>query len=506
MRNKICKWSAFALAVCVAFGAAGCKKSGGKTGEGVVSISLWDSGWGSEWLYAMADAFMEDYGYEVLIDASESDGDISNLLPNPDQHTYDIIMGCNTAPELYDSYYEILDDVVTSVNIGETKTVGEKIGPEFLSMLKNASGHYDKLCYGTGYYNIIYKQDIFDYYQYSVPNTTDEMVALIGQMKSDGVIPFIHFQNGGYWHSMLWTWAIQYAGTKDFYALSQDPKLADLTDDNNGIPQGLKVMYSMIGDNENYYTGSSSMTFSLAQTNFLMPSEDLKDEVAMMVNGAWLENELRFSEDELNETVRPMKTPVVSAIVEKCPTINDDATLSAVIDAIDQGKTSYQGVSEDDFNRIATARKVEVTNAPGLEFCIPNYSDNIQGAKDFLKFFFSDKALQIWFDTTHVRQFTEFDDESRSYSTTGLSEFCKAQLEVMNVSVPVAEGRPHSSHRIFIAGGASLVPGFDNAGYAASMVNYPPKSDSQIWTSIKQNFEKNWATYWKNAGFEVPET
>ena len=76
----------------------------------------------------------------------------------------------------------------------------------------------------------------------------------------------------------------------------------------------------------------------------------------------------------------------------------------------------------------------------------------------------------------------------------------------MNVSVPVAEGRPHSSHRIFIAGGASLVPGFDNAGYAASMVNYPPKSDSQIWTSIKQNFEKNWATYWKNAGFEVPET
>lgn len=509
MNKKLGKLVAVTMSAVMLLGVSACGDNPSGSGDGgTISISLWDTGWGSDWLYAMKDAFTKKYPeYTVEISASVSDGDITNDMPNPDEHEFDIFMGCNNDLELYSSYYELLDDVVAGVNDGESKTVGEKIGTEYLSMMQTAEGHYDKLSYGTGYYTIMYKGDIFEKYGYEVPNTTDELVALVNTMKTeDDVVPFIHFTNGGYWHSMLWTWAIQYAGSKDFYDMSKNPTLAALTDDNNGIPQGLSVLDSLIRDVNNYYTGSSGMTFSIAQSTYLAEAEALNGvEIAMMVNGAWLENEVKSSESKLNETVKAMKTPVVSSIIERCPTINDDETLSAVIDAIDSGKTSYSGVSEADFERIATARKVEVTNAPALEICIPNYSDNIEGAKKFVKYFYSDEALQIWYNCTHVRQFANFDNASLTYDTAGLSTFAKSQLELMNHSAPVAEGRPHSSHSIFSLGGASLVAGYDNGGYAAAMVNQPPETYKDIWNNIKTNFNRNWNTYWSNAGLSVPE-
>lgn len=507
MKRKSAKVLALAMTVCSLGSAFGCIGDSTPPLEpGTIYISLWDSGWGSEWLKEMAKEFSaENPQYKVKYEASAAEGSISSLLPNPDTHQYDIIMGCNTDPTLYDAYYENLDDVVNSKYKNESKTIGEKIGPELLSMLINAKGHYDKLCYGTGYYNIIYKTDIYEDYGYEVPNTTDELVALVDAMREEeDVVPFIHFVNGGYWHSMLWVWAIQYAGIEDFYAMSQKPTLAALSDDENGIPQGLDVLDKLLCNVDNYYTGSSGLEFSDAQSQFLSP--DIGGvKIAMMVNGGWMENELKNSEDELNQNVSVMKTPVVSAIINKCPTINDDATLSAVITAIDKNKTSYEGVSAEDFALIREARKVEVSNAPGLEICIPNYSDDIEGAKEFVRFFYSDKGLKIWFDKTHVRQFAEFDDSSIKLSTTGLSQFEESQLKLAKKSKPVAEGRPHSSHVLFEKGGASLVAGYDNAGYVARMVKQPPESAVTIWTNIKTQLNRDWTTYWKNAGLTAPE-
>lgn len=508
IRNKVVKALAVAMAMSTLGTATACSLGGGgETKEpGTIKITLWESGWGSEWLKAMAEEFEKDNPeYKVKWDASASGGDITNLLPNPDQHDYDIIMGCNTDPSLYASYYEILDDVVNSKYKNESKTIGEKIGPELLSMLETKDGHYDKLCFGAGYYNIIYKTDVFTKYEYEVPNTTDELVALVEQMNGD-VVPFIHFQNGGYWHAMLWTWAIQYAGSENFYDMSKNPTLAALVDDKNGIPQGLEVMGSLLNNIKNYYLGSSGLEFTQAQSQFLAPADKLGGvEIAMMVNGAWMENELKNSEDKLNDNISAMKTPVVSSIIEKCETIEDDATLSAVIDAVDKGKTSYEGVSAEDFELIRVARGVEVTNAPGLEMCIPNYSTEKEGAKQFLRFFYSDKGLKIWFEKTHIRQFADFDDSSISLDTSNLSKFEKSQFALARKSVPVAEGRTHASHDIFVLGGADLVAGYAAPGYAAALVQATPEKAADIWKAVKANQNKNWNSYWTNAGLTPPQ-
>lgn len=510
MKKKLAKAIAVAMSVCMlggtVGGAVGC--SGGRT-DGTIKITAWKSGWGVDWLYSLAEEFEAEYPeYHVEIEASASGGDITTQMPAEGTHDYDLFLGCNSNPETY-IYYEVLDEVLDMVNPGETKTVGEKIGPEMLSMLINAEGHYDKLYYGTGYYTIMYKTDLFKKWGFKVPNTTKELAALFEDMKDCGVVPSMHFQNGGYWHSLLWEWAIQYAGPENFYQLGADPKLSTLTDDNNGIKQGLDAMWSVLGNRKNYYQGSSSMIFTTAQTKFLLPSDRLGAEVAMMVNGSWLENEMRNSEDPLNTHIACMKTPVLSTVIDKCETINDDATLSKVIEAVDSGKTSYDGVSEADFNHIKTIRTYEVTNAPSLEFAIPNYAAGKEGAKKFVAYFYSDKGLKLFFEKTGIRQFASMDDESFVYDTTNLSEFQKSQLELMNRAKPIGEGMVHNSHEVFFLGGMSLTGNY-GMNYAGAMTNstldYPNgEPASVIWAGIKESLVTNWATCWGNAGLPVPE-
>lgn len=505
-KNKVAKAVAFGLAaVMLAGSASACTAQKKVYSEGTIVISVCDSGWGANWTQRMADEFVKDNPqYEVAIEADISEGNIASILSNPDSEV-DLIMGSNIgAHELYATSYEPLDEVINSTCAGESKTIGEKIGNDMLSLLVNKEGYYDKLCYGTGFYNILYKSDILEdeEYGFSIPNTTDELIAMVAQMKQYGIIPFMNFKGGGYWHAMLWTWAIQYAGTTAFYDMSINPTRAKLTDDKNGIPQGLDVLYDLINDTSNS-DALSSEDFGTAQTAFLAPSSELKRSVAMMVNGYWLENEMKKNNDEyeMNTNIKVMKTPVVSSIIEKCSTINDDETLSKVIAAIDAGKTSYSGVSEDDFNRIATARKAEVTNAPALEICVPKFCNQKEGAKEFVKFFYSDKGLKIWFETMGVRQFASFDDESIVLDTSKLSTFQKSCAEIFERSTPVAEGRPHSSHQIFISGGASIV-GAGN--YAVRLTDGTVNSRTVVWGEIKAYINKDWESWWRLSGLTPP--
>lgn len=508
-KSKLGKALAVALsAIMVSAVASSCMAQTQEIEEGTIAISIWDSGWGRKWADAMAEQFQIDYPqYKVQIFADVDEGDITNVLPDP-ANEYDIIFGCNSDSSLYKNYYEPMDDIINSKCEGESKTIGEKLGSEMLSLLVNSEGHYDKLCFGTGYYTFVYKSDLFEDFELSIPNTTNEFLALLDEMREYDIIPFIHFNSPsvGYSAAMMWTWAMQYAGIDAFYEMSKNPTLSALVDDDNGILQGLEVLKEVIGNPDNNDDGSG-LDFGDAQTAFLAPREVSGRDIAMMINGAWLENEISKSPAEVNQNIKAMKTPVLSSIIDKCATINDDKTLSAVISAIDAGKTSYDGVSKEDFNRIATARKLEVSNAPGLEICIPNYSEEMEGAKEFVKFFFSDKGLKIWFDTVGIRQFASFDDESIVLDTSKLSVFQKSQLELAEKSSPVAEGRPHSAHKIFISGNASLVGSYGNGTYAKALylTGENAMSASDVWENIKDYANKNWESWWRLAGLTAPQ-
>ena len=110
----------------------------------------------------------------------------------------------------------------------------------------------------------------------------------------------------------------------------------------------------------NGYTHSKSVDFTFMD----MQGQFLGGQALMTINGDWLEREM--INNYPNAQIKMMKTPVLSSVIEKCDTINDDddATLSAVIAAIDNGATSYAGVSETDFAYIAEARNMQLVTEP----------------------------------------------------------------------------------------------------------------------------------------------
>ena len=129
-----------------------------------------------------------------------------------------------------------------------------------------------------------------------------------------------------------------------------------------------------------------------------------------MANGDWFDNEMRSFCEGLEEaqgycdTVKLMKTPVISSIIDNTDTIADDAELSALITAIDAGETALQGegydVSQDDFNTVLAARVTVYSIGPGHNAVVPKTAVGKQVAYDFLRYMATDKANRIYIEAT----------------------------------------------------------------------------------------------------------
>ena len=101
------------------------------------------------------------------------------------------------------------------------------------------------------------------------------------------------------------------------------------------------------------------------------------------------------------DTIKMMRTPVISAIIERTHSIPDDATLSEVVKAVDAGKTGYEGVTDEDFATIVAARNVVYSVGPGHNAYIPSYASGKEVAVDFLRFMATDKANEIYVRATN---------------------------------------------------------------------------------------------------------
>ena len=90
-----------------------------------------------------------------------------------------------------------------------------------------------------------------------------------------------------------------------------------------------------------------------------------------MVNGDWLENEMSSYLLSHPQDIGMMRAPVVSEIIGKLATVNTDAKLSEVVKAVDEGKTSVEGVSAEDFETVRQARLMGYTATPNYPPGIP---------------------------------------------------------------------------------------------------------------------------------------
>ena len=465
------KLLALGLTIVMALSCVGCSDTtSGKGGQSdynggkKVEVKYWNSGMGLEYMENLVSAFNQKQSdWYVTFQASASSDALTTAYGIESADTTDLyIVGSvkNTA------YMESLDELLESTADGDSKPLKDKFDADYLESEREADGHIYTLTNGGGVLGIVYNQKLFDKAGITqIPRTTDELAVACDKLLNAGITPMAHFQWGGYWSYFWEAWRAQYDGMeyyRNFYAgidANGGNDYKSLLTTKDGRYQVLKVLEKIITP-EYILNGSNSMDHTTMQTMFL------NSDIGMMVNGAWLANEMASvgSMDDYGV----MKTPVISSIIEKLQTVKSDAELRNLISAIDSVNdgeadiSEYQSgdgyvikektVSAEDWEYVQAARLTVATCYNGQSNFIPTYSDAKEGAMDFLKFYYSDEGYQIYVDATHVKL-----PLTLSEGTLDESEWNTFEVQVnelLDRAKYYATSSTREVHRIFSAGGA----------------------------------------------------
>lgn len=477
---------------------------GGKTPntETDVQIYMWKSGYGTEFMQQIVDKFnAKQSKYKATLDTDSVAATIIKSLENGKSNTYDLYFTMLNTTQ-YNKQFIKLDDVLDYKNDGESKSIREKYYSYLLDGVKNADGTTNFLTYGNGWTGIVYNANIIDGVKYKVPNTTDELNKLVARLANDDsltsgknkVYPWLFYNdsnNNGYWNYETMVWEAQYDGLDYYYnnmlALKDENGISpskEVFTKKDGRYQALKVLENIVTPTT-VHPMCTSTNFTNVQKLFL------DGEAVFGVNGGWLMNE---SSGKVKNIVM-MKTPVISSIVEKLEdTAMTDATLSAIITEIDEGKTSSELCSANDFARIKQARNLLYNNASEQYVFIPEYSNAIDGAKEFLKYLYSDEGIATYMKVTSLPGSARLDNESL-YSTASLDDWHKRQHELAGEVTALTEKLTKS----FIFTNNSMNQ-FASVPYAQALCaqnQKDKKTADELWAQITSKINKNWSDWAK---------
>lgn len=464
-----------------------------------VQIYLWKSGYGAEFMTEIVNSFnAKQDKYKVTLDYDESADTIIKTLSLGSSNTYDLYFTMLNTNQ-YNKEFENLDDVLDYTVSGESKSIREKYYDYLLNGVKNADGTTNFLTYGNGWCGFVYNADIIDGVKYTLPNTTNEFDELITEIKGDKFLngvkaPIIFYNNddnNGYLNYATYVWEAQYDGLDYYYNTTLALKAADGTTpskdvftEKDGRYKALKVLESIITPTT-VHDAHTNKNFTDVQTLFL------DGEAVFMVNGSWLMNESTGTKTNFGM----MKMPVISSIVEKLEdSAMDDATLSAIISEVDEGKTSSDLCSQNDFNRIKEARNLLYNNASEQYVFVPNYSVAKDGSKEFLKYFYSDEGLAKFMSVTGLPNSARLSDESK-FDASALDAWHKQQFDLAKEVNAVTNTITKS--KLFINSNTNQ---FASVAYAQSLCASNSKDKltaDGIWNKIVAKINENWADWSK---------
>lgn len=418
---------------------SGGEHNGGKE----VEIKYWNAGNGIEWLNALVKEFNgKQSDWYVKVTPSPEASALATAWGQKDVDTADLYITGNVE---YDAkYMEPLEDLLKETADGDKKTLGEKFNPVYLELERTPEGHIYSLASELAAPAIVYNTKLFAEAGIDeTPRTTNELVVVCDRLLQSNITPWIHFKAGGYYDRVRTIWRAQYDGW-DYV----ENNFVHLKDENGNSPskevlmkkdgryEALKVMEKVL-TKDNVFKGSNSYDHVTAQTMFL------NDRIGMMVNGAWLGNEMA-GQGSL-EGFAMMKTPVISSIVDKLTTVKSDTLLRELVSAIDavtDGKediSKYQSgsdyiidgtnVSAADWDYVRAARNTIYTSAVEMGAFIPTYAAEKEGAKEFMKFMFSDEGLKIKTNILHQAPSISL-STGETFDMEGWNSFEKSAFEL----------------------------------------------------------------------------
>ena len=418
MKNLFKKLTATALAVCVCTCVAACGDGDDwNNGEGAgLNIIIEEAGFGSVWLDDLVAAYSEKTGVSVNVDQSYIAGEIHSLLADGSL-TYDIAMpqggmGIYTA-EASGKLTDITS-VYEAVPEGSDKTVREMTTKSIYDRLLQDDGKIYQMNWMDSVMSLIYNKtsldNAFGAGNYTLPRTTDELFEFCNRIKNDTELyPIAVCPSIPYLYASHQVWWAQYEGYDAFYdyyagyyrnasgerVLAENGEVMDMP----GREKSLQIASDLFKKSAGYVSpDAGDMSYTESQAAFLghgYKGRDMKA-YAFMWNGTWLENEMSKYLEQKPQDVRMLRCPVISDITEKLEdTAMSDQTLRNLISAIDNGETSYAGVSANDFNRVKEARLMVNSQTLDLHVCVPAAAQNKDTAKDFLIFMASKEGQQI---------------------------------------------------------------------------------------------------------------
>lgn len=461
-----------------------------------VQIYYWNSGYKLEFMKKIvADFNASQSAYTAKLDSDQNASTIIRSLDLGQANTYDLYFTMLNTNQ-YNKRFIKLDDVLDSKADGESVTIREKYYDYLLNGVKNTDGTTNFLTYGNGWCSIVYDADVIDGVKYKVPNTTDELETLVTALEGDDKKAWLFYNdryNNGYLNYALFGWEAQYDGI-DYY----NNNMLALKDANGNSPskevflakdgryEALKVFEKVITPT-NSHSDCTSTNFTKVQTQYL------KGEAVLTINGSWLMNESTGTKDNFVM----MKLPVISSIVNKLEDKTmSDATLSKIVAEVDEGKESSELCSAADFARIKEARNVMYNNAAEQYVFIPEYSNAIDGAKAFLKYFYSDKGTKTFMETVKLPSAVKLADES-VFDTTKLSAWEKAQFNFSKDLTAVTNTMTKSP--VFTNASTTQLA---NLFYCQALIASNPndyKGADDLWKQLTGTINKNWDDWSKNA-------
>ena len=480
---------------------------GNAKGKKEIKINYWLSGMGEQWLKDMKAAFEEEYPeYYVNYDTSSSQSALLASFGMEDVDDTDLYFVMKSDAT---EFMEPLDDLLLTTAKGDTKPLKDKFNQNYLQYEKSPDGHYYTLVFGGGMISFYYNKDVFEEAGITqLPRTTDELTVLCDTISSKGVAPLCHFKDGGYYEYLLQYYMAQYSGMdyylNNFWACTDEAGNSpskEIFTTKDGRYYGLKAM-------EKYITPNYTMSGSITQSHTEVQTQFLNGSAAMMLNGSWIENEMKTTKEDSNIGV--MKMPVLSAIVNTLTTVKTDAALRKLITAIDQvtdGEKKASDfasgenyivedmtVSADDWNRVMEARTMISCNYTQGSAFVTRYSNQKEGALKFLEFMYSDKGYKQMAETIKFPLPLQLSEGE--IDTSEMSEAQKIQFEWNTPEAVFVDAGYSSRHEIFITGNASEMADIKYVDKFCAGNSADRMTADEVWElllkTVDENYEKSW--------------
>lgn len=326
------------------------------------------------------------------------------------------------------------------------------------------------------YYNIngfVYNATLFEAKGWTTPKTTKEFSDLCEQIAktkvgSDFIKPIVYCGNGadGYLYYGVDGWTTSYEGVANmnsFYSF-ESPEVYN-PENQKGKIAAMEKLKSLFFDSS--YCEEESMQLNATEGQ----SKLLTYDAAMMLNGSWFENDMKQYMNANSPTFKMFAVPELSD--------NSNNVLHG------------EGYTTDE-----NGRQVIDSDFTSNGF-IPKNAENIEDAKEFLKFMAKEKSLRLYTQYSNAVRPFHYDYDPTSEAYKDMSEFGKSVLSIANgynLYVPVSKAN------VWVNMKASLYP---QGGYWYKRIySNPDKYTPSFCVESDYNYAKaQWGDWVKASAY-----